>query len=165
MADILSPVFPSPASVLTSWIPGKTPMATWPAMSTAILSYLTVIYGLQEFMRDRPALKLNPLFRIHNAFLSLGSLVLLVLILEEVTKLWHSVGAYSAFCAGASWTRVKTLSFLVSNMILSDAWFQRLEFYYMLNYYFKYIEFLDTLFLVLKKRPLCKSFRYDNHHL
>ena len=29
----------------------------------------------------------------------------------------------------------------------------------MINYYFKYIEFMDTVFLVLKKRPLCKSFR------
>ena len=28
----------------------------------------------------------------------------------------------------------------------------------MINYYFKYIEFLDTVFLVLKKRPLCKLF-------
>lgn len=32
----------------------------------------------------------------------------------------------------------------------------------MVNYYFKYIEFADTVFLVLKKRPLCKSFRRIN---
>ncbi|KAF8553869.1 hypothetical protein OG21DRAFT_1413533 [Imleria badia] len=31
----------------------------------------------------------------------------------------------------------------------------------MVNYYFKYIEFLDTVFLALKKRLLCKSF----HHI
>jgi hypothetical protein len=29
-----------------------------------------------------------------------------------------------------------------------------MELYYMLNYYFKYIEFLDTVFLALKKKPL-----------
>ena len=34
---------------------------------------------------------------------------------------------------------------------------QRLEFYYMLNYYFKYYEFFDTLFLVLKKKRLSMS--------
>ncbi|KAF8553874.1 GNS1/SUR4 membrane protein [Imleria badia] len=139
MADILIPVLPSVPPFLTSWIPGQTPMSTWPAVSTAILSYLAIVFGLQELMKDRPAFKLKTPFRIHNAFLSLSSLVLLALMMDEVVKLWYTVGAYDAFCARASWTR-------------------RLEFYYMVNHYFKYIEFLDTVFLVLKKRPLCKSF-------
>ena len=52
-------------------------MSTWPAVSTAILSYLAVIFGLQVFMKDRPAFKLRTPFRIHNALLSLVSLVLL----------------------------------------------------------------------------------------
>jgi hypothetical protein len=29
-----------------------------------------------------------------------------------------------------------------------------MEFYYMINYYFKYLELLDTVFLALKKKPL-----------
>ena len=33
---------------------------------------------------------------------------------------------------------------------------QPLEFYYMINYYFKYLELLDTVFLALKKKPLGK---------
>jgi hypothetical protein len=31
---------------------------------------------------------------------------------------------------------------------------QRMEFYYMINYYFKYLELLDTVFLAYKKKPL-----------
>ena len=31
-----------------------------------------------------------------------------------------------------------------------------MEFYYMINYYIKYLELIDTLFLVAKKKPLGK---------
>ncbi|KAF8124311.1 GNS1/SUR4 membrane protein [Boletus edulis] len=143
IADVLISVLPSVPPFITTWIPGQTPMSTWPAVSTAIISYLAFAFGLQEIMKDQLAFKLKTAFRVHNAFLSLSSLVLLVLIIEEVTKLWYTVGAFNALCARASWTR-------------------RLEFYYIINYYFKYIEFLDTVFLVLKKRPL--SFLHVFHH-
>lgn len=42
----------------------------------------------------------------------------------------------------------------ISYFAFDVALFQKLEFYYMINYYFKYIELLDTLFLALKKKPL-----------
>ncbi|KAF8553810.1 GNS1/SUR4 membrane protein [Imleria badia] len=143
MADILVPALPSVPTFLTSWIPGQTPMSTWPAVSTAILSYLAVVFGLQEFMKDRSAFKLRIAFRVHNAFLSLSSLVLLGLTMQEVLKLWYTIGVFNALCTTTSWTK-------------------RLELYYMVNYYFKYTEFLDTVFLVLKKRPL--SFLHVFHH-
>ncbi|KAF9228201.1 GNS1/SUR4 membrane protein [Gyrodon lividus] len=145
LADILLTFVPT-ASVphwLTSWVPGKTPFSTWPAVSTAILSYLAVIFGLRELTKDQPVSRLQGLFRAHNASLSVASLILLALMMEEVLLVWQKVGAYDAFCATTSWTT-------------------RLEFYYMVNYYFKYIEFLDTIFLVLKKRPL--SFLHVFHH-
>ncbi|KAF8549303.1 GNS1/SUR4 membrane protein [Imleria badia] len=141
MADILLPVLPSLPPFLTSWIPGQTPMSTWPAVSTAILSYLVVVFGLKELMKDRPAFNLRTPSRIHNIFLSISSLLLFTFIMEEVVKLRYNVGPFNAVCARGSWT-------------------SRLEFYYMINYYFKYIEFLDTVLIVLKKRPLCNH-RHD----
>jgi hypothetical protein len=34
-----------------------------------------------------------------------------------------------------------------------------MEFYYMVNYYFKYLELLDTVFLAFKKKPLREFFQ------
>jgi hypothetical protein len=34
-----------------------------------------------------------------------------------------------------------------------------MEFYYMINYYFKYLELLDTVFLAFKKKPLREFFQ------
>jgi hypothetical protein len=39
---------------------------------------------------------------------------------------------------------------------LNDRGIQRMEFYYMINYYFKYYELFDTVFLALKKKDLRK---------
>ena len=107
MADVLVPLSPSLPPHLTSWMPGQSPVSTWPAAFTAILSYLALVFGLRELMKYRPAFKLSTPFRIHNAFLSFSSLVLLALVVEEVAKLWYNVGPFNAICAKASWTRVK----------------------------------------------------------
>jgi len=94
-------------------------------------------------MKNREAQKLTVLFQAHNIFLSAGSLVLLVLMLEEMIPILWKRGLFSAMCADKSWTT-------------------RMEFYYLINYAFKYLELIDTIFLALKKKPL--AFLHVYHH-
>ncbi|KAF8140257.1 GNS1/SUR4 membrane protein [Boletus edulis] len=145
LADLLLTILPTDAlpHYLTRYVPGKTPMSTLPVVSATLASYLVIIFGIQEVMRNRPPQKLNTLFRIHNAFLTLGSGLLLALMVEEVASIWVKSGTYDTMCNETSWT-------------------PRLEFYYMINYYFKYIELFDTVFLALKKKHM--AFLHVFHH-
>jgi hypothetical protein len=51
-----------------------------------------------------------------------------------------------------------SILFLIPRRLNTDVSKQRMEFYYMINYYFKYLELLDTVFLAFKKKPLRESF-------
>lgn len=145
LADFLLTIVPKDSipTYLKTYIPGESPLSTWPVVTTALASYLAIIFGIREIMRDRSPQRLNTLFRIHNAFLSAGSLILLVLMMEEVGSIRLTNTTYGTMCDESSWT-------------------ERLEFYYMINYYFKYIELFDTVFLALKKKPL--AFLHVFHH-
>ncbi|KAG7099215.1 hypothetical protein E1B28_001082 [Marasmius oreades] len=128
---------------LYSYIHGKTPLSSTPTVVTALASYLIVIFGIQALMKNRPAQKLNTLFQAHNVILSSGSLLLLVLMLEEILPIMWKHGLFYGICHEGAWT-------------------SRMEFYYMINYYFKYLELLDTVFLAFKKKPL--AFLHVFHH-
>jgi len=145
LADIILEYAPSSfiPKYLTSYIPGETPLSTTPTVVAVLISYLAVIFGVQAVMKNQQPQKLNTLFRIHNAFLSSGSLLLLILMMEEVIPIFWRRGAFDTMCHEDSWT-------------------PRLEFYYMINYYFKYIELIDTVFLAFKKKPL--AFLHVFHH-
>lgn len=93
---------------LTKYIIGETPLSTWPSVCTALVSYLAIVFGTREVMKGREPQKLNTLFRIHNAFLSSGSLLLLVLMMEEVIPIIYRDGLYAAGCAYSSWTPVSS---------------------------------------------------------
>ncbi|KAF8311958.1 elongase of fatty acids ELO [Clavulina sp. PMI_390] len=128
---------------LTKYIPGQTPFSTLPTVVLTLAGYLVTIFSIQHAMKDMKPYKLTPLFRAHNAFLTFGSGLLLLLIAEEIIPIWYQKGLHDAMCAAPSWT-------------------PRLEFYYMINYSFKYIELIDTVFLALKKKPL--AFLHVFHH-
>jgi hypothetical protein len=95
-------------------------------------------------MRHLQVMKLTFLFRLHNLLLSVGSLILLVLFMDEVLpKLWAN-GLFYSVCA-------------------QDMYTPRLELLLYVNHLFKVYELFDTLFLVFRKKNLgmlfCSNFK------
>ncbi|SOV02808.1 probable FEN1 - fatty acid elongase [Ustilago sp. UG-2017a] len=130
---------------LLAWIPGKSPISTVPSLIAAVTTYLAVIFGGRELMKNRAPLttSIKLAFLLHNLALTLGSGLLLALMLEEIIPIVRRNGFYYGICGEGAWT-------------------MKLETYYMINYYFKYWELIDTVFLVLKKKPL--AFLHVYHH-
>ncbi|KAH8805940.1 GNS1/SUR4 family-domain-containing protein [Xylogone sp. PMI_703] len=124
--------------------PRVTPMSTMRESGLAILVYYIVIFGGRELMRDRPAMKLNGLFMIHNFYLTAISGGLLALFLEQLIPEVYRNGIFHAICHK------------------DGGWTPPLVILYYLNYLTKYLELLDTVFLVLKKKPL--TFLHCYHH-
>jgi fatty acid elongase 3 len=108
LADFLLAHVPLPSlpHYLTSYVPGETPLSTWTSVCTALVSYLAIVFGTREIMKSRPPQKLNALFRAHNIFLSVGSLILVILMMETVLPIMWSEGVFNAMCADESWTTV-----------------------------------------------------------
>ncbi|KAL4076420.1 GNS1/SUR4 membrane protein [Scleroderma citrinum] len=128
---------------LQSYVQGETPLSTWPAVMSMTVTYLLVVLGTREIMKDRAPFKLTTLFRAHNLFLSVFSLILVVLLGEEVFSTWMKLGSYRVLCA-------------------EEAFTPRIEFYLVMAYLSRYYEFVDTIFLVLRKKPL--TFLHVYHH-
>ena len=135
----------------TSYVQGKTPLSTTPEVVTALASYLAIVFGIRAYMTNKQPQKLTTLFQAHNIILSAGSFVLLVLMLEETIPIIWTKGLYNALCSDEAWT---TVSCFFHRLWTFLNLFKRLEFYYMINYYFKYLELIDTVFLAFKKKPL-----------
>ncbi|KAI2603791.1 GNS1/SUR4 membrane protein [Hypoxylon fragiforme] len=122
---------------------GITPMSTPTETVGMIVLYLVVIFGGREFMRNREPLKLNGLFKAHNLFLTLLSGGLLALFVGQLAPAIWKRGLYNNICA-------------------ADGWTNELVTLYYLNYITKYIELIDTVFLMVKKKPL--TFLHTYHH-
>ncbi|RDW82457.1 putative fatty acid elongase (FEN1) [Coleophoma cylindrospora] len=125
------------------FIPGKTPFSTLGETVFMIVLYVCVVFGGREWMRNRPAYKLNTLFKIHNFCLTAISATLLVLFAEQIIPTVWKNGLYNGICGTGGWT-------------------DPLVTLYYLNYLTKYVELLDTVFLFLKKKPL--TFLHTYHH-
>lgn len=122
---------------------GKLALSDLYSVIAAIVTYYVLIFGGREVMKNRKPMKLNFLFQLHNYFLTTWSLLLFVLMVEQLIPLIYKNGLYYAICNEGAWT-------------------QPLVTLYYLNYLTKYMEFVDTIFLVLKKKKL--TFLHTYHH-
>ncbi len=133
---------------------GKTLMTSSKETAIVITLYYIIILGGREAMRSRPAYKLNDLFLIHNFYLTVVSGSLLALFVEQLLPSVWNYGVFDAICGGSGWTKELTTLYYVGDTFL--AW-ERIETdMAQLNYLTKYVELIDTVFLVLKKKPLSK---------
>ena len=121
------------------WIPGHTPFSTHLSVLVGFLGYLAMVFAIQYLMRlKKSPFKLRSLTSAHNLFLSLSSAFLFLGFLEQLIPVIIKHGFIWSICDEFSWT-------------------QPMEVLYYINYLFKWVEFVDTLFLVLKKKNLGKS--------
>lgn len=86
------------------FVAGKTPMSTLAETVAMIALYLVVIFGGREFMRNRPAYKLNGLFMAHNFILTAISGALLALFAEQLIPTLWKYGLYQNICGAPGWT-------------------------------------------------------------
>ena len=127
-----------------TWVAGETPLSSITEIVLAVVIYLAVIGTIREVMRNRQPFELKWLAFFHNAFLSSFSLLLLVLILENILPKMYAHGFLYTIC---------------NPQIFKDG---RLEILLYFNYLTKYYELLDTAFLALKKKTL--PFLHVYHH-
>ncbi|KAF2703428.1 GNS1/SUR4 membrane protein [Pleomassaria siparia CBS 279.74] len=126
------------------FVPGETSASTLKACAAILLTYYIVIFGGREIMRERAALQLNFLFKVHNFYLTAISGILLVLFLEQLIPTVIREGVFFAICDH------------------NGGWTDKLVALYYLNYLTKFLELIDTCFLFLKKKPL--TFLHTYHH-
>lgn len=101
------------------FIGGETPMSTLKETGVMIAVYYFTIFTGYHYMKNREALKLSTLFKIHNFMLTAVSGALLVLFLEQIIpSLWNN-GLYKCICSKPGWTDRLVVLYYVSTHFVS----------------------------------------------
>lgn len=96
------------------FVPGKTFMSTYQEVIGAIIAYYVVIFSGREFMRSRPALKLNFWFQLHNVGLTALSGILWALLFEQIFPIIVRRGVFYSICDAGAWTQPLVFIYYVS---------------------------------------------------
>lgn len=107
----------------------------WQLSVYASIIYIIAIFGIQHYMRDRPAYKLKKGLFAWNATLGVFSIVGFIRYIPEFSHVLYNSGLHGSLCRREGlnmtvgyWSLLFTLS--------------------------KFVELGDTVFIVLRKRPL-----------
>lgn len=119
------------------WKYGVTPFSNIQLVFSAIAVYLVVVFSLQNWMKDKSAFSMRRATQVHNAILCVWSLAMFVGI---------SYGSYKKAQARGWYTIICDKDFEGTH---GTYWYWSYMFYLS-----KYYELLDTIILVLKKKPL-----------
>ncbi|TPX47228.1 very-long-chain 3-oxoacyl-CoA synthase [Synchytrium endobioticum] len=127
------------------WIAGVTPLSDLRFILITWGTYFATIISLKMYMQRREACRLNTATAIHNAALCIGSLFMFILTVIDTFDRASKMGLSEIFFT----TRPETVK-------------GRLMWTMYMYYISKYQELLDTVILVLKKKPVI--FLHWYHH-
>eukprot|EP00123_Amoebidium_parasiticum_P012619 comp21477_c0_seq1/m.29734 comp21477_c0_seq1/g.29734 ORF comp21477_c0_seq1/g.29734 comp21477_c0_seq1/m.29734 type:complete len:267 (-) comp21477_c0_seq1:687-1487(-) len=135
------------------WKPGTTPFSDLQFIAGTWVVYWTTILVLKWWMRDRPAFSLTGAVCVHNLILMVWSAVMCAWVVTDMLNMidLNTWDVRRIFCL----TEVEAEN--SKDVSLNRYWFH-LYVYYLSKFY----ELLDTVILVLKKRPVI--FLHWYHH-